>query len=208
MTKNSIQIFDILSKTYPQAYCELVHSSVWQLLVATILSAQCTDKRVNIVTKELFNKYPTIEDYKNLELDTLKSIIRPTGFFNNKAKYILAASKKIINDFDGVVPEEMEKLITIPGIARKSANVVLSVWYKKNDGVVVDTHVKRIAKLLGLTKNTDVLKIEKDLMKLYPRKDWERLSTYIVWHGRNICFARRPQCAICPLNKICPSARI
>jgi len=201
------KIMSILTKTYPQAHCELVHNSSWQLLVATILSAQCTDKRVNAVTKEMFLKFPRIEDYENLSIEKLKTMIRPTGFFNNKAKYISSAAIQIIKDFDGKVPETMEQLIKIPGIARKSANVILSIWFKKNEGVVVDTHVKRLTVLLGLTKETDVIKIERDLMAIYPKNVWDKISTLLVWHGRNICIARRPKCADCPLKSICPSVK-
>jgi endonuclease-3 len=208
MSKNSVKILNILSDTYPQAHCELVHNSAWQLMVATILSAQCTDKRVNIVTRDLFKAYPNLFDYDQLDIEKLKVLIRTTGFFNNKAKYILSACKKIMKDFEGKVPNSMEKLITIPGVARKTANVILSVWFGINEGIAIDTHVKRISKLLGLTNNSDVIKIEKDLMALYPAKEWEKLSTLIIWHGRNICKARNPQCEKCPLNKICPGVKI
>jgi endonuclease-3 len=200
------QVLEILSSTYPVAKCELVHNTAWELLVGVVLSAQCTDKRVNMVTKELFSKHPDIKDINKLEIEKLKEIIRPTGFFNNKAKYIKLAAEKIISDYDGIVPSSMEELLKIPGLARKSSNVILSVWYGENEGVVVDTHVIRIANLLHLTKNKDPIKIEKDLIELYPRKYWERISTLIVWHGRRICIARKPKCEECPLNKICPSA--
>ena len=200
------QVLEILSATYPVAKCELIHKNAWELLIGVVLSAQCTDKRVNIVTKELFEKYPTIQDISDLDIEELKKIIRPTGFFNNKAKYIKMAAEKIIKDYKGIVPDSMNELLTIPGLARKSANVILSIWYGKNEGVVVDTHVIRIANLLHLTKNKDPKKIEKDLIELYPRKDWERISTLIVWHGRRICVARKPKCQECPLGKICPSA--
>jgi endonuclease-3 len=161
-----------------------------------------------MVSKELFEKYPTVKDISTLDIEKLKQIIRPTGFFNNKAKYLKQAAEKIINDYKGIVPDSMNELLTIPGLARKSANVVLSIWYGKNEGVVVDTHVIRITNLLHLTKNKDPKKIEKDLIELYPRKDWERISTLIVWHGRRICVARKPRCEECPLNKICPSANL
>ena len=200
------QVLEILISTYPTAKCELVHRNAWELLVGVILSAQCTDKRVNMVTKELFKQYPTIQDIYSLDIEKLKEIIRPTGFFNNKAKYIKLATEKIIKDYKGIVPDSMSELLKIPGLARKSSNVILSVWYGKNEGVVVDTHVIRIANLLHLTEKKDPKKIENDLIKLYPKKYWERISTLIVWHGRRICIARNPKCDECPLNKICPSA--
>lgn len=207
MKSYPMQVLDILSQTYPNAQCELIHKNAWELMVGVILSAQCTDKRVNMVTANLFSKYPTIYDINNLDIQELKVLIRSTGFFNNKAKSIKGAAAKIIKDFNGVVPNSMENLLKIPGIARKSANVILSVWYKKNEGVVVDTHVIRIANLLKLTGQKDPKKIEKELMGIYPKEYWERFSTYIVWHGRRLCIARRPKCNECPLNKICPSVK-
>lgn len=200
------QVLEILISTYPTAKCELIHKNAWELLIGVVLSAQCTDKRVNMVTKELFKQYPTIQDINRLDIEKLKEIIRPTGFFNNKAKYVKLAAEKIIKEYKCIVPDSMEELLKIPGLARKSSNVILSVWYRKNEGVVVDTHVIRIANLLHLTKNRDPKKIENDLIKLYPKKYWERISTLIVWHGRRICIARNPKCGECPLNKICPSA--
>lgn len=200
------QVLEILILAYPTAKCELVHKNAWELLVGVVLSAQCTDKRVNMVTAELFKQYPKIQDINSLDIEKLKAIIRPTGFFNNKAKYIKLAAEKIINDYKGVVPDRMDELLKIPGLARKSSNVILSVWYGRNEGIVVDTHVIRIANLLHLTKNKDPKKIENDLIKLYPKKYWERISTLIIWHGRRICIARNPRCGECPLNKICPSA--
>lgn len=208
MKTHPIQILEILASTYPDAKCELVHKNAWELLVGVVLSAQCTDKRVNIVTADLFEKYPKVEDIDALDIEELKAIIKSTGFYNNKAKNIKGAARKIIQDYGGIVPDSMEKLLTIPGVARKSANVILSVWYKKNEGVVVDTHVIRIANLLKLTEQKDPIKIEKELMAIFPKESWERFSTYIVWHGRRICIARRPKCKECPLNKICPSANL
>jgi len=208
MKSYPMQVLEILAKTYPIAQCELTHKNAWELMVGVILSAQCTDKRVNIVTQDLFSKYPTIQDIDTLDIEELKKIIRSTGFFNNKTKNIKGAARKIIQDFGGIVPDSMEKLLTIPGVARKSANVILSVWYKKNEGVVVDTHVIRISNLLKLTEQKDPVKIEKELMGIYPKEYWERFSTYIVWHGRRLCIARRPKCKECPLNKICPSANL
>lgn len=200
------KIFSMLKKIYPDAKCALEHKSAWQLLVATILSAQCTDVRVNKVTKELFAKYPNVEDINKMPIADLKKHIFSTGFYNNKAKNIKGAAKKIMDEYAGEVPAEMDRLLTIPGVARKTANVVLSVWFHKNQGIVVDTHVTRLSQRLGLTKETKPEKIEQELEKLYDPKDWERIATFLVFHGRNVCFARNPNCAGCALNKICPSA--
>lgn len=204
--EHSGQIFTILEQTYPTAQCELIFKTPWQLLLATILSAQCTDVRVNIVTKILFQKYPLVEDILELDIEELKELIRSAGFYNQKARYIKAAAAKVVYDFKGMVPNSMAELITIPGVARKTANVVLGVGFGINEGVAVDTHVIRLSQLLGLSKYNDPVKIEKDLMKLFKRKDWEKLSTMLVLHGRRVCKARKPDCAGCPLNKICPAA--
>jgi endonuclease-3 len=207
MKKLAYEYFDRLSKMYPNPKCALNFTSAWELLVATILSAQCTDKRVNIVTPGLFKELPTIEAFANVKITQLEQIIRSTGFFRNKAKNIKAAAKVIIEQFNSSVPDEMDDLIKIPGIARKSANVILYVWYGKNDGVIVDTHVKRISNRLGLTKENNPVKIEQDLMKLYKNKDWGLLSYYFVDHGRALCKAPTPKCTECSLNDICPSAK-
>jgi endonuclease-3 len=206
MNKHSKEILTILKKHYPNAQCALTHHNAWELLVATILSAQCTDVRVNLVTPVLFKKYPGPEQLAKADLEVIKKIIRTTGFYNNKAKSIKGAAQMVMQDFKGKVPDNMEDLVKLPGVARKTANVVLGVWFKKNEGVVVDTHVIRLAGRLGLTKNTQPEKIEWDLMVTYPQKEWERISTLLIHHGRKICNARKPMCGECPLNKICPSA--
>jgi endonuclease-3 len=192
---------------YPNAKCALHFNNVWELLVATILSAQCTDKRVNIVTPPLFQELPTVEAFANIGITDLEQKIRSTGFFRNKAKNIKAAAKIVLEQFNSSVPDNMEDLIKIPGIARKSANVILFAWYKKNEGVVVDTHVKRISQRLGLTKEKNPVKIERDLMKLYKQKDWGMFSYYLVEHGRALCKAPTPKCDECKLNDICPSSK-
>jgi len=205
--KRAVEIYKRLNKTYPNAKCALTHKSVWELLVATILSAQCTDKRVNIVTPPLFKRYKKVKDFAEADISELENHVRSTGFFRNKAKNIKGAAQKIIKDFNGIVPDSMEKLITIPGIARKSANVLLYVWYGKNEGVVVDTHVKRITIRLGLTDKKTPEKIEKDLIKLFPKNDWGRLAYYLVEHGRALCKAPTPKCIECALKDICPASK-
>lgn len=202
------QILFILSKTYPDAKCALNFKSEWELLVATILSAQCTDDRVNQVTKELFSTFPTIKQYQEVDLSMLEKIIRSTGFYKQKSKYIKAAANKIIEDFAGIVPNNMDQLLQIPGVARKTANVVLSIGFGINQGVVVDTHVRRLSMRLGLTDFDDPIRIEKDLMSKYLDKDWERISTLLIHHGRKLCKARNPKCDLCPLQNICPSTQV
>ncbi|HSZ62462.1 MAG TPA: endonuclease III [Terriglobales bacterium] len=195
-----------LDELYPKATCALIHHSAWELLVATILSAQCTDVRVNMVTPIIFEKYPTIQAFAGLEPEQLEPDIRSTGFFRNKAKSVVGAARKIIADFGGVVPQTMDELLTIPGVARKTANVVLGTWFKKNDGVVVDTHVTRISRRLELTKEEDPRKIEEDLMRIIPRKRWTDFSHEVIWHGRKLCIARAPKCADCTIEKLCHAA--
>ena len=192
-----------LDETYPNVKCALHHNSAWELLVATILSAQCTDVRVNMVTPVLFAKYPTVEDFARLKPEDLEPDIRSTGFFRNKSKSLVGAAKKIVGDFGGKVPETMEELLTIPGAARKTANVVLGSWFGKNVGVVVDTHVHRISRRLELTSNDDPVRIEQDLMKVIPQARWTDFSHQIIHHGRAICVARNPKCAECPLENVC-----
>jgi endonuclease-3 len=192
-----------LDEMYPGATCALHHRNPWELLVATILSAQCTDKRVNEVTPGLFAKYPTPQDFAALRPEVLANEIRSTGFFNNKAKSIVGAAKKIVNDFGGQVPRTIEELLTVPGAARKTANVVLGTAYGIASGVVVDTHVQRIARRLDLTKHTDPKKIEQDLMKIIPQDKWILFSHQIILHGRARCVARNPKCAECLLNPVC-----
>lgn len=200
------EIIKRLDATYPAATCALHHSSAWELLVATILSAQCTDVRVNMVTPELFRKYSTPAAFAAVKPEQLEPDIRSTGFFRNKSKSLVGAAKKVVSDFGGSVPETMDELLTLPGVARKTANVVLGTWFKKNEGVVVDTHVFRITRRLELTKNADAGKIEQDLMKVIPRERWTDFSHQVIWHGRKLCIARRPKCAECPLENICHAA--
>ncbi len=205
-TERSKRIVKLLAKTYGDATCALVHSNALELLVATILSAQCTDIRVNLVTKELFKKYRTAEDYAKAKPEELEQAIRSTGFFRSKAKSILGMARILKEKHGGRVPETMEELLELPGVARKTANVVLGTWFQKAEGVVVDTHVHRISRRLQLTSNDDPKKIEQDLMKLLPKKEWIDFSHRLIWHGRKICFARKPNCGGCPLAACCPSA--
>jgi endonuclease-3 len=200
------KIIAALDELYPKATCALTHRNAWELLVATILSAQCTDVRVNMVTPILFEKYPTIQDFAALEPEQLEPDIRSTGFFRNKAKSVVGAARKILADFGGKVPQTMEELLTIPGAARKTANVVLGTWFKKNEGVVVDTHVTRISRRWELTKQEDPKKIEQDLMQIIPRERWTDFSHEVIWHGRKLCIARKPKCADCALEKLCHAA--
>src|SRR3954468_24127799 len=190
-------------RLFPQATCALQHRNPWELLVATILSAQCTDERVNKVTPGLFEKYPAVEDFANVSQDELANDIRSTGFFNNKARSIIGAAKKIRDEFRGQVPQTMDELLAVPGAARKTANVVLGTAYGIASGVVVDTHVGRISARLDLTKNTDPVKIEQDLVKIIPREKWILFSHQIILHGRALCVARLPKCAECALNNVC-----
>lgn len=200
------EILKLLNSTYPDVTCALTHRSAWELLVATILSAQSTDVNVNKVTPIIFQKYPTVHDFAALTPEQLEPDIRSTGFFRNKSKSVVGAAKKVVSDFGGRVPDEMDKLLTLPGVARKTANVVLGTWFKKGVGVVVDTHVTRISRRLELTKNVDAPKIEQDLMKVIPPEKWILLSHQIIWHGRRLCFARSPKCVDCPLEKLCHAA--
>ena len=197
------KILKTLGEMYPDATCALIHRTPWELLVATILSAQCTDKRVNEVTPGLFAKYPTPQDFAAVRPEVLANDIRSTGFFNNKAKSIVGAAKKIMNEFGGKVPRTLEELITVPGAARKTANVVLGTAYSIASGVVVDTHVQRVSRRLDLTKQTDPVKIEKDLVKIIPQDRWILFSHQIIHHGRALCIARKPKCAECKLDPIC-----
>jgi endonuclease-3 len=192
-----------LDRLYPEATCALNHRNAWELLVATILSAQCTDKRVNEVTPGLFKKYPTMTDFAHAKQAEMAADLRPTGFFNNKAKSVIGAAKRILSDFGGKVPRTMEELLTVPGAARKTANVVLGTAYGVASGVVVDTHVHRISRRLDLTKHDDPVKIEKDLMKMLPPPRWILFSHQVIHFGRNICVARRPLCEECPIDPVC-----
>ncbi len=199
------KILATLDKMYPNATCALHHENAWELLVATILSAQCTDKRVNEVTPPLFRKYPTIRDFANVSQAELAQDVRSTGFYNNKAKSVIGAARKILNDFRGEVPREIDQLLTVPGAARKTANVVLGTAFGIASGVVVDTHVQRVGRRLDLTKETDPVKIEKGLMKTIPQDKWILFSHQIIHHGRALCAARNPRCGECGLSLLCYS---
>jgi len=196
-------ILNTLAQTYPNAVCALHHKSAWQLLVATILSAQCTDVRVNLVTPALFKAFPTPKAMAAASLPELEELIRTTGFFRNKAKSIQGAGRVITEEFHGKVPQTMDELLRIPGVARKTANVVLGSWFHIADGVVVDTHVLRIARRLQLTKQTTPEKVERDLMQIIPQSAWINLSHQLISHGRALCIARKPRCAGCPLEPLC-----
>ncbi|HEU0010580.1 MAG TPA: endonuclease III [Verrucomicrobiae bacterium] len=195
-----------LCKTYPDAHCELSYSNPLELLIATILSAQCTDKRVNMVSAELFKKHRSAADFANAPLAELEQHIKSTGFFRNKAKNIQACCRKLVERHGGAVPKTMEELTHLDGVGRKTANVVLGNAFGINVGVVVDTHVARLSQRLGLTKQKQPEKIEQDLMKLVPREQWTLLSHWLIWHGRRRCDARRPDCVQCEIRKLCPSA--
>lgn len=197
------RIFEELDRLFPGATCALHHKDAWQLLVATILSAQCTDERVNKVTPDLFKKYPKIDDFANASQDELANDIRSTGFFNNKSRSLIGAARKILSDYKGHVPRTMEELLSIPGAARKTSNVVLGTAFGIPSGVVADTHVQRISQRLDLTKNTDPVSIEQDLMKQVPQDRWILFSHQVIHFGRQICIARKPRCASCPLDPIC-----
>ena len=193
-----------LAKTYPDVECALDFSTALELLVATILSAQCTDKRVNMVTPTLFKKYKTAADYAAADPAELAEEIRSTGFFNNKTKSILGAARTMVERFNGEVPATMEELIQLPGVARKTANIVLGTAYGKNEGIAVDTHVKRLSGRLALSKESTPEKIEKDLLEVIPQKDWTVFSHRLITHGRQMCMARKPNCTDCGMNTFCP----
>jgi len=197
------EILRRLDQQYPDVTCALTHKDAWELVVATILSAQSTDVRVNLVTPELFKKYPTVQDFAKLEPQQLEPDIRSTGFFRNKSKSVAGAARRVVSEFGGKVPENMDDLLTLPGVARKTANVVLGTWFGTAEGVVVDTHVHRISRRLELTKNADPRKIEQDLMAIIPRDKWTLFSHQIIWHGRRVCVARSPKCVDCPLENMC-----
>jgi endonuclease III len=196
-------ILQKLDEAYPDVSCALKHENPFQLLISTILSAQCTDVRVNQVTKTLYVKYPTLKDFAYADPKDLEQDIRPTGFFRNKTKSIMGASKKIVGEFGGEVPRTMEQLLTLPGVARKTANVVLGTAFGIASGIVVDTHVTRLSERLDLSRNTDPKKIEQDLIKLIPQEKWILFSHQLIWHGRKVCQARKPRCAECNLERLC-----
>jgi endonuclease-3 len=200
------KIISLLTKAYPNAHCALNHSNPLELLIATILSAQCTDDRVNIVTADLFRKYRNCNDYLAVKSSELEDDIRTTGFFRNKTKSIQGACKMLIEDFRGEVPQDMDSLLKLPGVARKTANVVMGNAFGIASGIVVDTHVTRLSHRLGLTTQKQPEKIESDLEKIVPKKDWIMFSHLLIWHGRKICKARNPQCDQCTVEKLCPSS--
>lgn len=202
--KKALEIIRILTEKYPVAKTALLHRDPLQLLVATILSAQCTDARVNIVTKELFKKYKTAKDYANSDPKKFEQEIKSTGFYKNKAKNIVNSCRMILEKFNGKVPKTMDELLLLPGVARKTANIVLGEGYGIIEGIAVDTHVRRVSFRLGLTENTDPEKIEQDLMKLFPRNEWRNISNLLIFHGRETCMAKLPKCSICILNRSCP----
>jgi endonuclease III len=199
-------ILAILKKSYPEASCSLTFRTPHQLLVATILSAQCTDERVNAVTPGLFKKYKTPADFALADIAELENDIRSTGFFRNKAKAIKESSQILMRDYNGKIPDKLEELVELPGVGRKTASVVLGAAFGKAEGIVIDTHVARLSFRLGLTKENNPLKIEKDLMAVISKKDWIDISHLLIAHGRAVCKARRPDCIKCPLKKICPAA--
>ena len=205
---HALEILARLKREYPDAHCELDYETPLQLLVATILSAQCTDKRVNMVTPELFRTYPDAESMSAAKTEELEELIRSTGFFRNKTKSLLGMSAAVAERHDGQVPSTMEELVKLPGVGRKTANVVLGNAFGINVGVVVDTHVGRLSVRLGLTNETDPVKVEQALMLLFPQEDWTLLSHLLIFHGRRICVARAPKCASCVLNDVCPSSRV
>lgn len=201
------KILSLLKKEYPKAKIALNFSTPLEILVATVLSAQCTDARVNIVTKSLFKKYRKVQDYAKANLKTFEQEIRSTGFYRNKAKNIISTAQKIVKDFNSKLPDSMDKLIQLPGVARKTANIVLLNGFGKVDGIAVDTHVRRLSQRLGLTKNQDPQKIEQDLMKILDKKEWGKFSYLLIDHGRKVCDAKKPKCLECILQKLCPSRK-
>jgi len=201
--ENAIKIVETLKEYYPDAKCSLDFKTPFELVVATILSAQCTDERVNKTTPAIFEKYSTPEDFANIDIQELENLIHPCGFYKNKAKNIKACAHKIISEFNGEVPKTAEELILLPGVGRKTTNVVMLEAFGLAQGIAVDTHAKRISNLLGLSNQSDPLKIEKDLLEIFPQKYLKDVNHLFMWHGRNICVARNPKCDICPINKYC-----
>lgn len=200
------KILAALRKSYPDARCALRHRNAYELLAATILSAQCTDARVNQVTPALFAAYPTPEALARARPASVRRLVRSTGFFRNKTRSLLGAARTIVSEFGGRVPETMEELVRLPGVARKTANVILGTWFGKNEGVVVDTHVHRLSRRMAFSEQEDPVKVERDLMKLIPRRAWTEFGHLMIHHGRRVCAARKPRCGECPINRLCPSA--
>ncbi|MEJ2539211.1 MAG: endonuclease III [Gemmatimonadota bacterium] len=206
--ERAAEVFRLLHEEYPDAHCELDHDNPFQLSVATILSAQTTDERVNMVTPELFQRYPDAESLADAEQEEVEEIIRSTGFFRNKARNIIGFADALVTEHDGEIPRSLKELQEMPGVGRKTANVILGNAFDINEGVVVDTHVKRLAKRLGFTRETTPEKVEKDLMPLFPREEWTLLSHLLIWHGRRTCDARKPACERCVVSHLCPSSRV
>ena len=204
----ALEVFSRLKRAYPDAHTELDYETPLQLVIATILSAQCTDKRVNMVTPLLFRTYPTAAVLADAPPERLEEIIKSTGFFRNKTKSLIGLGKALVERHHGEVPDSMDALVKLPGVGRKTANVILGNAFGKNEGIVVDTHVARLSHRLGLTKETDPVKIEQDLMRLFPREDWTLLAHLLIFHGRRVCVARAPKCEVCVLNDICPSSTV
>lgn len=203
ISQRASKIYLELLKEYPSVKSSLNFSTEQEIWASVILSAQCTDKRVNIVTKALFKKYKTFEDYSNSNIDELKKIIHTTGFYNSKAKYLQKGAKIIIEKYQSKLPSTTNNLTLLPGVGKKVANVILSEWFKKNEGIAVDTHNKRLAKRIGLSKSSNPVVIEKDMKKLFPKKDWNKISLLLIEHGRNVCKASKPECNKCLINKYC-----
>jgi endonuclease-3 len=201
-------VFQRLHRSYPEARCALDHANAYQLLVATILSAQCTDARVNLVTPVFFARYPAPEDLARAERAEVEELIRSTGFFRNKARSLVGMAQALVAEHRGEVPRSMEELRVLPGVGRKTANVILGNAFGINEGITVDTHVTRLSRLLGLTRHDDPVRIERDLMRLFPREDWALLSHLLIFHGRRVCIARRPRCSDCVVADLCPSAAV
>jgi endonuclease-3 len=206
--ERAAEVYDLLAEEYPDAHCELDFENPFQLAVATILSAQTTDERVNMVTPDLFSRYPDAKALASAQQEDVEEIIRSTGFFRNKAKNIIGFARGLMADHDGEVPAGMEALSALPGVGRKTANVILGNAFGIDEGVVVDTHVKRLSTLLGFTKEKTPEKVEKDLMELFPSERWTMLSHLLIWHGRRVCIARRPQCPDCVVSHLCPSSSV
>jgi endonuclease III len=205
---HATEVFARLKRAHPDAHCELDHETPLQLLMATILSAQCTDKRVNMVTPLLFRTFPTAQALADAPQEKLEEMIKSTGFFRNKAKSLIGLGKALVERHNGEVPDSMEALVKLPGVGRKTANVILGNAFRKNEGVVVDTHVGRVSLRLGLTREDDPVKVEQALMPLFPREDWAMLAHVLIFHGRRVCDAKAPKCEICVLNEICPSSTV
>lgn len=206
--ERAAEIYRLLEEEYPDAHCELNHENPYQLAVATILSAQTTDVRVNMVTPDLFERYPEPRDLAGAEQEEVEEIVRSTGFFRNKAKNIIGFATELVEEHDGEMPRTLKELHAMPGVGRKTANVILGNAFDINEGVVVDTHVKRLAYLMKLTRQKTPEKVERDLMPLFPREDWTMLSHLLIWHGRAVCDARNPACEKCVVSHLCPSSRV